>query len=69
MMVRVMYRDRKYDMVNASLLDKLITSGRILKFQRVEGWITIGKDPLRGSGGIYTGPERRQGKQALRNME
>ncbi|MCL4475113.1 MAG: hypothetical protein M1508_02660 [Nitrospirae bacterium] len=60
MLIRVMYHDRKYDMVNASLLDKLITSGRILKFQRVEGWITIGKDPIRGHGGIYGGPERRR---------
>lgn len=60
MMIRVLYPNRKYDMVNASLLDKLIASGRILKFQRVEGWITTGKDPTRGHGGIYSGPERRR---------
>ncbi|HYA26563.1 MAG TPA: hypothetical protein VEE82_01060 [Thermodesulfovibrionales bacterium] len=59
MMIRVMYYDRKYDMVNVSALDKLITSGRILKFYRTERWITIGKDPIRGLGGTYNGHERR----------
>jgi hypothetical protein len=59
MIIRVMYYDRKYDMVNASALDKLITSGGILKFYRTEGWITIGKDPIRGLGGTYNGQERR----------
>jgi hypothetical protein len=59
MMIRVMYFDRKYDMVNASVLDDLITSGRIMKFYRTGGWITIGKDPIRGQGGVYTGLERR----------
>jgi hypothetical protein len=59
MMIRVMYYDRKYDMVNASVLNNLITSGRIMKFYRTEGWITIGKDPIRGFGGTYDGQERR----------
>ena len=53
-MIRVMYYDRKYDMVKVSALDKLITSGRILKFYRTDGWITMGIDPLRGLGAPTT---------------
>lgn len=59
-MIRVMYRNGKYDMVHPFFLETLITSGRVLKFLRTEGWITIGKDPVRGRGGTYDGPERRK---------
>lgn len=60
MMIRVLYRNSKYDMVKDSFLDGLIISGKIEKFRRVDGWITIGKDPMRGWGGVYYGPERRK---------
>jgi hypothetical protein len=32
MLIRVLYHERKYDMVKDSLLDKLIASGRIVNF-------------------------------------
>ncbi len=59
MLIRVMYKDNKYDMVKPFSLDKLIMSGRIKKFLRSEGWATIGVDPIRGHSGSYEGQERR----------
>jgi PAS domain S-box-containing protein len=59
MLIDVVYNDNKHDMVDPFLLDELITSGKIKKFLRSEGWATIGSDPIRGTGGLYKGPERR----------
>jgi PAS domain S-box-containing protein len=59
MLIKVLYQNNEYDVVNPLLLDKLIASGKIKKFLRSEGWATIGIDPIRGTGGYYGGPERR----------
>jgi len=59
MLIRVMYQDDKFDMVKPLILDGLIASGRLKKFFRLEGWATIGIDPIRGRGSRYEGPERR----------
>ncbi|MEW6569961.1 MAG: GSU3473 family protein [Nitrospirota bacterium] len=59
MLIEVVYNDNKHDMVDPFLLDELITSGKIKRFLRSEGWATIGSDPIRGTGGLYKGPERR----------
>jgi hypothetical protein len=62
MLIKVMYKDGKYGMVKPFLLDKLIASGKIIKFLRSEGWATIGVDRIRGTGNgaRYRGPERRK---------
>ena len=62
MIIRIMYKDYKYDYVNARKLDQLIAYQRIIKFVRPseDTWIHIDRDPIRGSGGAsYNGPERR----------
>mgnify|MGYP000858995824 FL=1 len=62
MIIRVMYKDYKYDYVNARKLDQLIASQKIIKFVRPseDTWIHIDRDPIRGTGGSgYDGPERR----------
>jgi signal transduction histidine kinase len=59
MYVKVIYKNNEYDTVKPILLDELITSGQIDKFLRSEGWATIGIDPIRGTGGYYSGPDRR----------
>jgi len=59
MVIRVMYHDKKYDMVKASALGELIVAGKIKKFLRSDGWATIGISPIRGFGGNYEGAERR----------
>jgi len=61
MIIRVLYEDDRHDYVPAFRLDDLISEGRIKKFYRSDGWVTIGKDPIRGMGGPrYGGPERRK---------
>jgi hypothetical protein len=61
MLIEVIYQNNEYGMVKPFLLDKLITSGKIIKFLRSEGWVTIGVDRIRGTGNgaHYKGPERR----------
>lgn len=59
MMIRVVYKNDKYDMVRDVLLDYLIGKGKIKKFLRSAGWAVIGVDKVRGMGGTYSGTERR----------
>ena len=61
MLIRVMYRDRRYDYVDTGTLERLIDSEDITRFLRPfeHKWIEVARSPLRGMGGIYTGPERR----------
>jgi hypothetical protein len=59
MMVRVMYTDNSYDLVKVTQLDGLIISGRVAKFLRAEGWVTIGLDPIRTNSRAYAGQDRR----------
>ena len=61
MIIRVLYQDDRHDYVPAFRLDDLIAEGKIKKFYRSDGWVTIGKDPIRGMGGSrYGGPDRRK---------
>ena len=60
MLIRVMYRDGKYDMVKDIVLDNLIHSEKILKLYRSGHWAVIGSDPIRGMGGSGTGYRRRK---------
>jgi hypothetical protein len=70
MLIKVMYKDGKYGMVKPFVLDKLIASGKIIKFFRSEGWVTIGVDRIRGArnGGCYKGPERRKDYSFIKLM-
>jgi hypothetical protein len=56
-----MYKNNEIKLVEASQLDTLISSNKIKKFLRSEGWVTIGIDPIRKERRIdYNGTERRQ---------
>ena len=46
-LIRVMYKDGKLGEIENYLLDDLICSNKIKKFQRSSGWVTIGVDPIR----------------------
>ena len=60
MLIRVLKKDNKFDMIKEYLLEEHIQAGEILKFHRGSGWVTIGRDPVRGMGRLnYIGPERR----------
>ena len=60
MMIRVMYSDGRFDLVKPSTLDLLLKQNSLASFKRSSGWVVVGRDPIRGSGGVaYPGPERR----------
>lgn len=59
MHIKVIYMDNSAGVVKASSLEQLIIARRIVAFRRSEGWVKIGRDPVRGNGGKYKGPERR----------
>jgi len=59
MHVWIMYQNGNFDIVKSFLLEDLISSNKIKKFLRSEGWITVGVNTIRGQGGYYEGPERR----------
>ncbi|HEY9247441.1 MAG TPA: hypothetical protein VLD55_01985 [Candidatus Sulfobium mesophilum] len=60
MIIRVIYTDGNYDLVKDLLLDQLIYSGRISKFYRSGKWAVIGRDRVRGMGGVDSGVRRRR---------
>jgi hypothetical protein len=61
MCITVMYQNNEIEMVEASQLDTLISSKKIKKFLRSEGWVTLGIDPMRKERRInYRGSERRK---------
>ena len=61
MMIQVHYKNDHYDFVNTQTLDRLLVGKKILRFRRPseKRWIDADCRPLRGSGGTYSGPERR----------
>ena len=59
MLIRVIYHNAKHDMIKPLLLDHFISSNKIIKFLRSDGWTTVGTDQIRGKSVYYEGPERR----------
>lgn len=60
MLVRVRYSDDSYDMLKPWRLQEFIAAGRVAAFLRSDGWVTVGRDPVRRGGGRgYPGPDRR----------
>lgn len=57
--IRVLYLANSSGMVNSSQLDDLIASRKIVAFSRSDGWVKVGHEPVRGMGGKYDGPDRR----------
>ncbi len=62
MYINVIYFDGTPGVVDAGKLDVLIQKRRIIAFRRSNGWVRVGRDPVRGNGGRYLGPDRRTGK-------
>ena len=62
MILHVQYRNDRYDFVDAQTLDRLLAADEIQGFYRPseKRWIDVSRDPIRGRGGTYSGPERRQ---------
>jgi hypothetical protein len=62
MLIRVQYQDGTYGDVDARTLDRLLLGKTLKQFYRPsEGrWVDVYRDPIRGLGGDYSGPGRRQ---------
>ena len=62
MLLYVKYHDDDYDVVDSQTLDRLIAGRRVRQFYRrsEERWVNVRHDPIRGLGGEYSGPERRE---------
>jgi len=60
MVIRIVYKDNVHDYVNDVLLDRFLDAGKIARFQRRTGWVTVGMDPVRtGMQTAFIGAERR----------
>jgi len=59
MNIKVILQDGQEKEVKPFHLDKLISLGMVKAFYRSGEWVAVGKDRIRGHGGTYTGPERR----------
>jgi hypothetical protein len=60
MMLRVVYTDGSFDLVNDFMLSLLIQSRKVTKFNRSSGWVDVDSQYVRreGNNGSYSGPER-----------
>ena len=59
MKIQVIYQDNKMGKIDKTLLDEMISVNKIKMFMRSEGWAMVGVSSMRGSGGMYTGIDRR----------
>jgi len=59
MLIKVMYKNDKFDMVKPSLLNRLILSKKIKKFYRSGQWADIETDHIRILVAPFVGSERR----------
>ncbi len=58
--ITVKYPDGHFEKVPKELLNVMIELDRISEFKRKNGWVVIGKDPIRGMGrGPFKGREKR----------
>ena len=57
--INVVYKNGVKDSISPGLLNTLISSKQVTQFERSSGWVTVGKDDIRGMGGSFSGVERR----------
>lgn len=62
MLIRVQYLNDSFGDIDARTLDKLLLGKTLRQFYRPseERWVDVYRDPIRGLGGNYSGPDRRQ---------
>jgi len=63
MVLHVQYQNDKYDYIGTHILDRLLNKKSLIGFYRPseERWVNVYYDHIRGEGGDYVGPDRRQG--------
>jgi hypothetical protein len=67
MLIRVQYQNNLYGIVDGPTLDWLLLGRTIRMFFRPseQRWVDVYRDPIRGLGGDYSGPDRRQADMAV----
>jgi hypothetical protein len=67
MILHVQYDNFLYDYVDTHTLDRLLKNKAIQQFYRPSEnrWVNVSLDPIRGTGGYYSGVNRRQFRKAL----
>jgi hypothetical protein len=60
MKISVVFSDGTSGAVSSAELETMIKSKRIMAFRRYGEWVRVDFDPVRGQGGEYDGPERRE---------
>ena len=68
MLLRVQYQNLTYDYVDTLALDQLLEAKNLRQFYRPSEarWVDVYRDPVRGIGGHYSGPDRRVKQQPRR---
>jgi len=70
MLIQVIYQNAKrFGAVYSSRLDSLIHSGQLFAFRRADAWVVVENGPVRGVGGSYSGPERRNPLPCIENTK
>ena len=60
MLIRVKYLDSRFDMVRPEILDHLLDAGKVMEFQRRDGWVMPKSGNLRKMNrNDYSGSGRR----------
>jgi hypothetical protein len=59
MRIPVTLKDGSEQIVDHSDLQPLMDAQKLMFFKRKTGWVVVGRDNVRGSGGIYVGENRR----------
>ncbi|MDH4232317.1 MAG: hypothetical protein OEW04_09860 [Nitrospirota bacterium] len=61
MVIKVKYKNNRFDLVKGEMLDLLLEEGKIKQFYRYSEnkWITVGRDPVRAGRKTFQGTERR----------
>ena len=59
MPISVLFKDNTYGVIKRARIEEFIISGKITKFFRTSGWVTIGIDPIRKADHAHL-EERRQ---------
>ena len=59
MNMKVMFQDNRESVIDSTLLNEMISADMIKMFRRSDQWAMVGIDRMRGSGGNYTGADRR----------
>jgi hypothetical protein len=60
MLVPVVLKDGKEELVSKDELQFLMTTQKVMFFKRSDGWAVFGRDKMRKQIGSYNGEERRQ---------